>query len=100
MCIHVQSGPLGLKGYPYNLYHNNRNGTFTDVSERSGVGDSEHRYGLTAIWSDFDNDGKLDLLVTNAAQPKYLYRGNGGGRVGESGFCSGVALNDSGAAAA
>jgi hypothetical protein len=72
----VQCGPRGLKGSPDNLYHNNRDGTFTDVSKRSGVGDAEHRYGLTAISSDFDNDGKLDILVTNDGQPNYLYRGN------------------------
>ena len=100
MGIDVQCGPRGLKGSPDNLYHNNRNGTFTDVSERSGVGDSEHRYGLTAIWSDFDNDGKLDLLVTNDGQPNYLYRGNGAGRFVDAGFSSGVALNENGAAQA
>src|SRR5947208_4653054 len=88
MGIDVQCGPRGLKGSPDNLYHNNRNGTFTDVSERSGVGDSEHRYGLTAIWSDFDNDGKLDLLVTNDGQPNYLYRGDGAGRYRDRGFSS------------
>jgi hypothetical protein len=100
MGIDVQCGPRGLKGAPDNLYHNNRDGTFTDVSARSGVGDAEHRYGLTAIWSDFDNDGKLDLLVTNDAQPNYLYRGNGAGRFVDAGFSSGVALNENGAAQA
>ena len=100
MGIDVQCGPRGLKGSPDNLYHNNRNGTFTDVSERSGVRDAEHRYGLTAIWSDFDNDGKLDLLVTNDGQPNYLYRGDGAGRFVDAGFSSGVALNENGAAQA
>jgi hypothetical protein len=100
MGIDVQCGPRGLKGSPDNLYHNNRDGTFSDVSERSGVGDAEHRYGLTAIWSDFDNDGKLDLLVTNDAQPNYLYRNKGGGRFADAGFSSGVALNENGAAQA
>jgi hypothetical protein len=79
MGIDVQCGPRGLKGAPDNLYHNNRDGTFTDVSKKSGVGDAEHRYGLTAIWSDFNNDGKLDLFVTNDGQPNYLYQGNGRG---------------------
>jgi hypothetical protein len=100
MGIDVQCGPRGLKGSPDNLYHNNRDGTFTDVSERSGVGDAEHRYGLTAIWSDFDNDGKLDLFVTNDGQPNYLYRGNGAGKFVDAGFTSGVALNENGAAQA
>ena len=100
MGIDVQCGPRGLKGSPDNLYHNNRDGTFTDVSERSGVGDAEHRYGLTAIWSDFDNDGKLDLFVTNDGQPNYLYQGNGAGKFVDAGFTSGVALNENGAAQA
>jgi enediyne biosynthesis protein E4 len=100
MGIDVQCGPRGLKGSPDNLYHNNKDGTFTDVSDKSGVGDAEHRYGLTAIWSDFDNDGKLDLLVTNDGQPNYLYRGNGAGKFVDAGFSSGVALNENGAAQA
>jgi enediyne biosynthesis protein E4 len=100
MGIDVQCGPRGLKGSPDNLYHNNRDGTFTDVSERAGVGDAEHRYGLTAIWSDFDNDGKLDLFVANDGQPNYLYRGNGAGKFVDAGFSSGVALNENGAAQA
>jgi enediyne biosynthesis protein E4 len=98
--IDVQCGPRGLKGSPDSLYHNNRDGTFTDVSEKSGVADPEHRYGLTAIWSDFDNDGKLDLLVTNDGQPNYLYRGNGAGKFVDDAFSSGVALNENGAAQA
>ena len=98
--IDVQCGPRGLKASPDNLYHNNRDGTFTDVSEKSGVGDPERRYGLTAIWSDFDNDGKLDLLVTNDGQPNYLYHANGGGKFEDVGFPSGVALNEDGVAQA
>ena len=96
MGIDVQCGPRGLKGSPDNLYHNNRDGTFTDVTKKSGVGDEEHRYGLTAIWSDFDNDGKLDLLVTNDGQPNYLYQGNGRGVFEDVSFSSGVALSESG----
>ena len=57
--------PAWVQGSPDNLYHNNGDGTFSDVSKKAGVDDPEHRYGLTAIWSDFDNDGKLDLFVTN-----------------------------------
>lgn len=100
MGIEVQCGPRGLKGSPDTLYHNNRNGTFTDVSKRAGVSDPEHRYGLTAIWSDFNNDGKLDLLVTNDGQPNYLYQGDGHGTFTDVGFPSGVALNANGAAQA
>ncbi len=98
--IEVQCGPRGMKGSPDSLYHNNGNGTFSEVSKQSGVADEEHRYGLTAVWSDFDNDGKLDLLVTNDGQPNYLYRGHGHGKFVDVGFLSGVALNEDGAAQA
>jgi hypothetical protein len=98
--IEVQCGPRGMQGSPDSLYHNNGDGTFTEVSRQSGVGDAEHRFGLTAVWSDFDNDGKLDLLVTNDGQPNYLYRGNGRGKFVDEGFFSGVALNENGAAQA
>jgi enediyne biosynthesis protein E4 len=95
--IEVQCGPRGLKGSPDSLYHNNRDGTFTDVSTNSGVADEEHRYGLTATWSDFDNDGKLDLLVANDGQPNYLYQGDGKGTFADVGFSSGVGLSETGA---
>jgi len=97
MGIDVQCGPRGLKGSPDSLYHNNHDGTFTDVSKKSGVSDPEHRFGLTAIWSDFDNDGKLDLLVTNDGQPNYLYQGDGRGNFTDVGFTSGVGLSEDGA---
>jgi hypothetical protein len=98
--IDVQCGPRGLKGAPDNLYHNNKDGTFTEVSKKASVADQEERYGLTAIWSDFDNDRKLDLLVANDAQPNYLYQGDGSGKFVDAGFTSGVAYNESGKAQA
>ncbi len=97
MGIDVQCGPRGLKGSPDSLYHNNRDGTFTDVSKKAGVDDPEHRFGLTAVWSDFDNDGKLDLLVANDSQPNYLYQGDGKGHFEDAGFTSGVGLSEDGA---
>jgi hypothetical protein len=98
--IEVQCGPRGLKGAPDDLYHNNRDGTFTDVSQKAGVSDPERRYGLTALWSDLDSDGKLDLFVTNDAGPNYLYQGDGAGRFTDAGFTSGVAYNQNGQAQA
>jgi enediyne biosynthesis protein E4 len=96
MGIDVQCGPRGLKGSSDNLYHNNGDGTFTDVSKKSGVDDPEHRYGLTAIWSDLNNDGKLDLFVTNDGQANYLYQGDGKGRFEDVALLSGVAANEDG----
>jgi enediyne biosynthesis protein E4 len=94
--IDVQCGPRGLNGSPDNLYHNNGDGTFTDVSQKAGVEDPENRYGLTAVWSDFDNDGKLDFFVTNDGQANYLYRGDGHGKFEDVALASGVAANEDG----
>jgi len=94
--LDVQCGPRGLKGSPDNLYHNNGNGTFTDVSKTAGVDDPEKRYGLTAIWSDFDDDGNLDLFVTNDGQANYLYHGDGKGKFEDVALTSGVAANEDG----
>ena len=97
MGIDVQCGPIGLKGSPDLLYHNNHNGTFTEVAKKAGVADDEGRVGLTSVWVDFDNKGRLDLFVTNDGQPNYLYQINGKGVFEEIGFESGVGLSESGA---
>ena len=98
--IKVQCGPAGLKGSPDNLYHNNGDGTFTDVSKQAGVDDPQNLLGLTAVWSDFNNDGKLDLFVANDGAQNYLYQNAGKGRFSEVGFQSGVALDEDGKALA
>jgi len=94
--LNVQCGPRGLKGQPDNLYHNNGNGTFTDVSKKAGVDDAERRYGLTSIWSDFNNDGKLDLFVTNDGEANYLYQGDSTGKFEDVALLAGVAANEDG----
>ncbi|MDR3739481.1 MAG: CRTAC1 family protein [Terracidiphilus sp.] len=94
--LDVQCGPRGLKGLPDRLYHNNHDGTFTEVSKAAGVDDPEQRYGLTAIWSDFDQDGKLDLFVTNDGQANYLYHNLGNGKFEDEGLTSGIAANEDG----
>jgi hypothetical protein len=94
--LDVQCGPRGLKGLPDNLYHNNGDGTFTEVSKQSGVDDAERRYGLTSIWSDFDNNGKLDLFVTNDGEANYLYQGDGAGKFEDVALLAGVAANEDG----
>src|SRR5438552_3104075 len=95
--IDVQCGPKGLNGSPDNLYHNNADGTFTDVSKKAGVDDPQNRFALTAVWSDFNNDGRLDLFVTNDGQPNYLYRNDGDGHFTDVAYLAGVAVNQDGA---
>ncbi len=94
--LDVQCGPRGLKGIQDNLYHNNGDGKFTDVSKRSGVDDPERRYGLTSIWSDFNNDGNLDLFVTNDGESNYLYQGDGAGKFEDVALLAGLATNEDG----
>ncbi|HLY62422.1 MAG TPA: CRTAC1 family protein [Terriglobia bacterium] len=94
--IDVQCGPRGLKGSPDNLYHNNGDGTFTDVSKAAGVGDPECRFGLTSLWTDFNNDGRLDLFVANDGQPNYLYRNDGNGHFTDVAYLAGAAVSQDG----
>jgi len=94
--IPVQCGPRGLPGSPDNLYHNNGNGTFTDVSKEAGVGDPQKYYGLTSVWSDYNEDGKLGLFVANDGGPNYLYLNDGKGKFTNMAFQSGAALNQDG----
>jgi enediyne biosynthesis protein E4 len=91
--IAVQCGPRGLKGSPDSLYHNNGNGTFTEVSKTAGVADPQRLFGLTAVWSDFNNDGLLDLFVANDGEPNYLYRNDGNGHFTDVALDAGVAVN-------
>lgn len=94
--IDVQCGPRGLKGLPDNLYHNDGNGTFTDVSKQAGVDDAEGRYGLTSVWSDFNDAGKLNLFVANDSEANYLYQSDSSGKFEDVALQAGVAVNDDG----
>ncbi len=94
--IDVQCGPRGLRGLPDSLYHNNGNGTFTEVSKAAGVSDPQKRFGLTAVWTDFDQDGHLDLFVTNDGQPNYLYQNDGTGHFKDVAYTAGVAVSQDG----
>jgi hypothetical protein len=94
--VPVQCGPRGLPGSGDSLYHNNGDGTFTDVSKKAGVSDPNGYYGLGVICSDFDEDGFVDIFVANDSTPNFLYHNNGDGTFKEIGFTSGTAVNESG----
>jgi hypothetical protein len=93
--IPVSCGPRGLKGGRDRLYHNNGDGTFTDVTEKLNV-DSESYYGLGVLWLDYDEDGCLDLYVANDSSPSLLYHNNCHGGFDEVGAQAGVAYSADG----
>jgi enediyne biosynthesis protein E4 len=92
----VMCGPRGLKGEPDHLFHNNGNGTFTDVSAKAGVSDPGAYYGFSAVFADLNNDGKVDLAVANDSTPNYLYINKGDGTFEDDSYASGFALNGDG----
>ena len=94
--VPVECGPRGLQGEPDHLFHNNGDGTFTDVSLKAGVSDPEAFYGFTAIFVDVNNDGKVDLLVANDSERNYLYINKGDGTFDDQSYVSGFALNSDG----
>ncbi len=93
--IPVNCGPRGLKGARDRLYHNNGDGTFTDVTEKLGI-DPDSYYGLGVLWIDYDKDGCLDLYVANDSSPSLLYHNNCKGGFTEVGIEAGVAYSGDG----
>jgi hypothetical protein len=94
--VSVMCGPRGLHGESDHLFHNNGDGTFTDVSDHAGVADTSKYYGLASLFVDVNGDGKVDLLVADDSTPNYLYINKGDGTFEDDSFSSGYALNDSG----
>jgi hypothetical protein len=92
----VACGPPGLTGGKNVLYHNRGDGTFEDVSERSGITRASGTYGLGVSTLDFDNDGWVDLYVANDSNPSALYRNNHDGTFTDIGVISGCAYSQDG----
>jgi hypothetical protein len=93
--IPVSCGPRGLKGARDRLYHNNGDGTFTDVTEKLGI-DPDGYYGLGVLWLDYDKDGCLDLYVADDSSPSLLYHNDCKGGFTEVGATAGVAFSGDG----
>jgi enediyne biosynthesis protein E4 len=92
----VQCGPRGLKGAGDSLFHNNGDGTFSDVSKAAGVDDAPGYYGLGVVWADFNNTGRPDIYVADDSTPKYLYRNDGKGKFTDISYESGTAVSEDG----
>jgi enediyne biosynthesis protein E4 len=87
--------PDRYEGLPNQLFRNNGDGTFTDVSSQSGVAKHIGK-GMGVAVADYDDDGFIDVFVANDTLPNFLFRNNGRGGFEEVGLTAGVAVNDSG----
>jgi hypothetical protein len=96
--IPVACGPRGLPFDRNLLYHNNGNGTFADISEKSGIAEPLGHYGLGVLTGDFNDDGRPDIYVACDQTPSLLYMNQGDGTFAEEGLLRGAALDDDGKA--
>ncbi len=94
--IQVNCGPGGLPKEGPRLYHNNGDGTFTDVTAKAGISASNPGYGLTAVAADFDGDGWPDIFLACDSTPSVFFKNNRDGTFSEQGLERGVALNEDG----
>ena len=93
----VYCHPDYYAGLPNQLYHNNGNGTFTDVSKSSGIGAHVGK-GMGVSFLDFDQDGRMDVFIANDTLPNFLFHNEGGGRFREMALQAGVAFTENGRA--
>ncbi|HEX8871839.1 MAG TPA: CRTAC1 family protein [Candidatus Acidoferrum sp.] len=92
----VACGPPGLRGGKNILYRNNGDGTFTDVSEASGILDANGTFGLGVLTADFDNDGWPDIYVANDSTASALYQNLKNGKFTDIAMDAGCALSADG----
>jgi hypothetical protein len=92
----VACGPPGLQGAKNILFHNKGNGTFSDVSEKSGILKTPGTYGLGVLVCDFDNDGWPDIYVADDSTSSVLYKNNHDGTFTDIGIESGTAYSADG----
>jgi enediyne biosynthesis protein E4 len=98
--VPVNCGPKGLPTDTNLLYHNNGDGTFTDVSESSGISKVQGRYSMTATTTDFNNDGWPDIYVACDSTASTLYRNNHDGTFTDVALEAGCAYSEDGNAQA
>jgi enediyne biosynthesis protein E4 len=98
--VPVNCGPNGLPTDTNLFYRNRGDGTFEDVSERSGIGRVEGRYPMTAVAADLDDDGWTDLYVASDSTAAILYRNNRDGTFTDVAVRSGTAFGELGNAQA
>jgi enediyne biosynthesis protein E4 len=93
--IRMYCDPQYLGGLSNTLYHNNRDGTFTDVTSEAGLAKHIGK-GMSVAFADYDHDGFMDAFVTNDSVPNFLFHNRGNGTFDEVGLLAGVALQNNG----
>ena len=94
--VPVNCGPRGLPPGFVRLYHNNGDGTFTDVSDAAGIAKVSGSYPMSAVAADYDNDGWPDVYVACDSTPSWLFRNQHDGTFRQEGLERGVALSEDG----
>ena len=92
----MNCGPKGLPTDTNLLYHQERDGTFRDVSVASGIAAVRNRYSMTAAAADFDGDGWADIYVASDSTAAILYHNSGDGTFTDVALPSGVAFSENG----
>jgi hypothetical protein len=90
--------PRGYEGTPDTLYHNNGDGTFTDISEQAGFINPTEGRGMGGVVCDYDNDGLPDIYVTNDTNRNFLYHNNGDGTFTDESLLNGTGYDENGIA--
>ena len=94
--VPVNCGPRGLPYARHSLYRNNGDGTFSDVTEKSGIAAAKAGFGLTVTAADFDDDGWPDIYIACDSTPSLYFHNNHDGTFTEEGIERGVALSEDG----
>ena len=89
-------GPIGLKPGRGILYRNNGDGTFSDVTQKSGLAAAKAAHSFTPVFEDFNQDGKPDLFIANDSDPNLLFLNQGNGTFKEAALDRGIAVNGNG----
>jgi enediyne biosynthesis protein E4 len=87
--------PNNYHGQKTKLYHNNHDGTFTDVSDKSGIGEPESK-GMSMVLADFNGDGWPDIVIANDTWPNFFFENNHDGKFTDSSLISGLAASEDG----
>jgi len=94
--LEVFCGPKGLPGEGDHLFHNNGDGTFTELTAKAGVPDKYGYYGFASAFVDVDDDGWVDLIVANDSTPNFFYRNKHDGTFEDMSYMSGFAVSGEG----